>query len=104
MEEDLDVRHDQAVESLRDGEALMMWLVNKKKLQAGIERGVQYFESKYGLRPNIIIANPTDVVLEDGTILDEINDMMVATSALCLPSHTLIGIVSSIDSVWKVSL
>lgn len=98
----VDTRHEQAVESLEDGEALMMWLVDKKKFQQSVERGITYFESKYGLKPNIIIAHPDDVILKDGTILENINGLIVATTKACLTSHALIGIVAGADSVWGV--
>ncbi len=100
----LDSRFEEAVHSLEDGEALMMWLVNKKTFQVSLERGVEYFESKYGLRPNVVIAHPADVVLADGTVLDAIGNLMVATAPWCLAGHALIGIISSKDSVWGVQL
>lgn len=100
----IDSQHEKAVDSLVNDEALMMWLVNRKEVQESVSAGVRHFESKYGLDPNIVILHPDDAKIQEGETFEVYNDLMVATAPWCLIGHALIGIISSADSVWGVSL
>lgn len=83
-------------------EALMMWVSKQKKLMDRIDEGVKYFESKYGLSPNVCIVNPDDAQIGIGETLESSGDLFIATAKWCLKGHCLIGIITSKDSVWGV--
>lgn len=102
-ENEIDSQHNKAVSELENG-ALMMWLVQHKDLMDGIEDGVEYFKSKYGLTPNVCIIHPDDADINETAEIEVIKDLMVATAPWCLKGHCLIGIISSKDSVWGVSV
>ena len=92
------------LEELTTGESLMMWLNDKKKLRDNIDDGIEYFESKYGLKPNVCIIHPDDAEINKTSEVEVIKDLLVATTPWCLKGHCLIGIISSTDSVWGVSI
>ena len=91
-----------ALDDLNNG-ALMLWLMKHEDLQESVEAGREYFESKYGLRPNVCIINPADAVVTPDDTMYAIGDMLVATASWCLKGHALIGLASSADSGWGVS-
>ena len=64
----------------------MLWFdkEDKKCLQEKVERAADYYEKKYGRRPNKVLLNPAQTGAVAG--------FMVESSKLVLPHHMWLGV------------
>jgi hypothetical protein len=78
----------------------MLWFDNDKQtdLVTKIEIAADYYQHKYGLRPNLCYVHPTmtpergDAATEDNEHVLEAGNVRVKTSQTVLPNHIWIGV------------
>jgi len=79
------------------GGALMMW-ANVKPLVERVSEASVYFQSKFGLAPNIVIANEFDVVV-DGNTLMTVMGIDIHNAKWVPQGHIYIGYLED-KSIW----
>lgn len=78
----------------------MLWFDNDKQtdLVTKVENAADYYQQKYGLRPNTCYVHPTmapggdDAAIEDEGPVLEAGSIHVKTSKTVLPNHIWIGV------------
>lgn len=70
----------------------MMWFDgnHRRPLHERMERAVDYYQSKYGLNPNLLFLHPATAGDES---IGQLGQVEVRTSRTVLPDHFWIGVV-----------
>ena len=69
----------------------MLWLDNSKDpLLKKIQKAIQYYQKKYGRKPELCLIHPS--ILEDGKAPEEIEGLVIRPYKYISPGHFWIGI------------
>ena len=71
----------------------MIWFNNSQtRVEIKIKKAAEYYEKKYGRKPNLCLAHPSILNLPQGQRSTEINGLTVRPYRPVLPGHIWIGI------------
>lgn len=94
-------------EELESGQAMMLWHMTSDVPMAVHDARV-YFESKYGLKPNVVILAEEDAIVddEDGkkVTLEVIEGLLVATAKWVGKSSAFIGLMDGTGDAWSATV
>ena len=94
-------------EDLQSGKVMMLWHMSSDVPMAVHDARV-YFESKYGLRPNVVILAEDDALVEDEdgkkVRLEVIEGLLVATAPWVGKSSAFIGLMDGTSDAWGATV